>query len=547
MTTITYPNSKFVFTDENGNTGTTILPESITTPSIKVSSIVDSNGSSGASGYVLSSTGDGIAWILSGGTALSGDLDMNNNSINNVGTVNCTNLNATTISGNTGNTTFANQISFSSAPLCSTQPTQANHLATKSYVDNKTTYNVYNLFLNKSQTTTVPLVIGSTGYSILSNVVSNTQGTPTSIASQPVNSTSSVCSFISNEINTTSIPISLFKLNIYGMKTTTVSTITPYYYFSLNLYRNTEIITISSSSKSSALLYNIPSLQGNMYTMSLFVPYTPTSLTDRLILELYITNPSTSTGSVTTRTYFEKDYYAYLQIQSNDILNFNFLSPSPPSIWVNNASSDLNINNYNIGSTVNLSISCPNKILSLGNKSSTINIESITSSNIYIGNTGGTIFLGKPLNLNYMINNTTTALGYNYNFNLPNIYFPTGNPARVTQTVPIIRAGVWLINIQVALVPDANSTGGTINSISLKLYKNNSETSQNYICGIQTSTPRILPTPLTSGAIEQMQCSGIFTTNSTNTLLIIHSITRSPSTLSINSFPANYAFITRIA
>ena len=69
--------------------------------------------------------------------------------------------------------------------------------------------------------------------------------------------------------------------------------------------------------------------------------------------------------------YFENKFYSYAQIQSNTTFSFK----TSNTIYVNSASSDLSMNSFNIGSTGNLDISCPSKILSLGNKASTINIE----------------------------------------------------------------------------------------------------------------------------------------------------------------------------
>ena len=62
MTTITYPNSKLVFLNASGNTGTIISPESITTPSITTSGFSVFNGT-GSTGTILSTTGSSLSWI----------------------------------------------------------------------------------------------------------------------------------------------------------------------------------------------------------------------------------------------------------------------------------------------------------------------------------------------------------------------------------------------------------------------------------------------------------------------------------------------------
>jgi hypothetical protein len=514
MTTITYPNSKFVFTDASGNTGTTILPESITTPSITVSSIVDSTGSTGASGYVLSSTGDGIAWIpQSGGFGnITSDLNMNNYNINNIDTINSTNLNSTNIYGNA---TFSNQISFSSSPFCSVGPTGSSHLANKLYVDSILSSGNYNLFLNRSQTVTV----GTTGFSLMSSTISPTiTATPISTI-VPANSTRSVISFISNELNITELRTSLINLNIYGNNITGVHSI--YYTFNVKLYSGGTMTTLGSTGQSSTILNNATTYP-LMYTMSITIPTISTLATDMIILELNAINKSTTT-SVTLNTYFENNWYSYLQIQSNS------MNPLQFSPWINTATSDLNMNGYNITSTGDLTISCPTKILTLGNQSS-INLGS-SGGSINLGNQNSTINLLKPLTINdtnTSVNNSTTwrstiSIGFDNAVEFPT----TGILPTITRQLTVSR-GVWFICVHAGI--NISRSGPTADS-RLEIYKT---TTQSTTTTIGSQSTGGFHTPTTQ---EIISCCGIFSVSAATEIIIIkHYIRRQMTTAQFTSY-----------
>jgi len=475
MTTITYPITQLTI-GITGSTGTTITPTSITTPLLLVNNIVDSTGSTGQNGNVLSSTTDGIRWIgisgTTGSSGITGNLDMNTTyDITNAGTIDCINLNTTTINA----PTFTNQIAFTSAPSCAVGPTAANHIVNKNYVDTTPTYTVYNLYLNQSQITTVQLVSGSTGttgYSKLSDLVTSTvQTTPLSTTANAV-ATFPIISFISDPIGITQIPSCILNVNIYGNITTAGSRI--YYNSTFRLYNNTtkNITTLGNTGRSSFILNNTAGYP-LMYTMQISVPSTPTNLTDRFILEISAT--STVAGSYPINTYFENKFYSYIQIQSNTAILFQ----STNNYIANTATSDLNMNNFNITSTGNLNISCPNKILSLGNKSSTINIEKQTSGNIYLGSTGSTINLNKPLNINYITRNLYTGLGSNITISATGLptTFPIGTTSSVQGTVVLNYSGIWFFSFQCG----ADSFTTIPNGFSVFVYKT-SVIPSNYIC-----------------------------------------------------------------
>jgi hypothetical protein len=515
MTTLTYPNTYFTFIDGiTGSTGTTITATSITTPSLIVNNIIDSNGSTGASGNVLSYTANGIVWTnATSSSGITGNINMNAYNINNAGTIECTNLNATTINA----TTFSNQIAFTSAPTCSIEPTAANHIANKNYVDSSTSNRVYNLYLNQSQLITVPLVSGSTGYSKLSDLVrSNVQASPLS-RTITAGTTGGILSFISDPINITEIPACILNVNIYG-NNTTAGTLNICYTCNVRLYSGVTITTLGTS-QSSRILNNTTGFP-LLYSMSVSVQSRSTLLADRFIIELFASNRSVS--SVTLHTYFENNFYSYAQIQSNRIIPFtnNYI--------FNSLTSNLNMNGFNINSTENLSISCPNKILSLGNSSSIINIENQTSGNIYIGSTNKTINIGKPFNIDYFSNTNTAALGYTFSPVFTRSPTTGIYPATLTSSVTAttsIPIGTWMFSLSWVIDFSNTAAGVTINNFIIKLYKDGTASGSNYLWGRQIRKSNAV----TTGSNIRTHCTGIV--RGPTTLLFVTNLNRTVTRL----------------
>jgi hypothetical protein len=460
MTTITYPNSKLVFTDENGNTGTTILPESITTPSITVSSIADSNGSTGASGYVLSSTGDGIAWISPPSSSIvptGTDLNMNNNDIINVNTITTTNLIANTI---TSATTFTNQVTFSTQPISSIIPQESNHLVNKSYVDSVAANNsisdqTYKFFLNASQTTT------ATG--TLTYVLSNTFSTSTNSIDLGLTITTATtptlfATFVSNPINITEIPNSLWQLNFFAA----ISDISEIFSisFDLRLYRNNVYIPLGSTSSNAGDINITPTLYPKLYSINLEVPTTTTYSSDLLVLRVYY---SRSAGtSVNFSFYCEHNFYSYLSVCINKMFPFN-------------NSTDLFMNGYNINSTSDMTVSVPsNKLLILGSSGPTVLIGS-ANKNVKLlesGNTG-IININKLFTPSYTTFPTTGQIGEVVTvapftpqlFNLGTSTIQTQTINLTTCTLPY--SGSWYIIANACL--NCTTAVGTISSITITI------------------------------------------------------------------------------
>jgi len=435
MINITYPNTNIYIT--NGSTGTTITPTSVTTPSINTQRISTITGT-GAAGNILSKTNDNISWISTSasGNIGSSNLDMQTNNITNANTISCTTIDPTTIS----TTTFANQTTFTTAPT-SVDPTDSTHLATKYYVDTKLSTNKnYYLYLNTSQFFT----IGSTGYYELSTTMTGVTGK--GISGSTVTTTSLIGAFMTPALNITNIPPSLWILNLYcGLLNVSETTGVFSTYFELYKYTTTGAIGMGTSSTAGDI--NVfPSNYPSLYKMTLSVS-SPISLltTDRLIIKLYYYSTHASTEYY---TYYENNWYSYLEILSN------FSSTSIGST-ASTAISDLNMNNFNITSTGDMTVSCSANILSLGNKSSTINIGTDTSvtTNANLGLTGTNyIYLGCPLTPTYTQLPGEGQIGQIINY--PRVLGKTGissgsNDNIMNYTLPYY--GRWLITATIGI------------------------------------------------------------------------------------------------
>lgn len=448
MNVISYPNTNIYIT--NGYTGTTITPTYITTPSINAQRISTILGNSGSPGNILSKTNDNIAWIASSisGNIGSSNLDMQTNNITNANTISCTTIDPTTIS----TTTFANQTSFTTTPI-SYYPTASTHLATKSYVDNKLLTNKnYYLYLNKSE----PITLGGTGYYTLSTTITGETGqgiTGTTVT----NTNTLIGSFMTPALNITNIPPSLWILNLYcGVQNANAVFTT---FFELYKYTTTGSASIIGTSSSTAGDINstITSNYPSLYKMTLSISsYNSLLITDRLFIKLYYYTTNTS---MLYYTYYENNWYSYLEILSN-------LSSV---LCGSDAYSNLNMNSFNITSTGNMSISCPNTILSLGNKASTINIgtDKSVTTNINLGLTGtNNIFLNSQLTPNYTRLPGEGEIGQIINF--PRVLGKTGISSLVfdmNYTLPY--KGRWFITSTFGIYISASTT---INDIYIYLY-----------------------------------------------------------------------------
>ena len=504
-----YQKSNLLITDTNSTTS--ITPNLITTNTVNTNSLILSTGT-GATGSILSTNGRNLLWITpsTSSTSITSNIDMNFNNITNVNTINCTTLNATTI---VGPTTIVNPVTFANPPTSIT-PSNSSELATKSYVDNLSS-NFYNLYLNTS--ITIPL--SETTYYTLSK-------TPTTITNQTILTTSSsaglpgtsIGSFISDPIGITQLPISLWCLNIWG----TISSLTDptNYYAKFSLYNNDTTITITPIGTSTNSANHIALSSTTIpykYTVNLTLSSNiPTNTTDRILIELFAYKVSGTTTQTVT-TYFETPYYSYLQIQlSNPITSL-------PSIWSGIVNSDLKMNSFNITSTENMSISCPNKILSFDNSGNTINIGTDTSVpttiNLLTAGSTGSIYMNKPAQINY----TTPNIGHiGEIINVPLLTppsLPSGQQVEVASY--LLKPGVWIVN---ATSGFSNSTGG--GSIrNMTIYITNGET---VICQHQSNAAA----DSTLNASNILGCSGIIGITTQSTIKLYQSMTNTTTNIS---------------
>jgi hypothetical protein len=460
MKSITYPNTSIYIS--SGTTGSIITSTSITTPSINTTMIVPTTGS-GSTNNVLISTGNGITWdVPSGSNITNSTLDMNTKNINNANTINCTNINVRNI---TSNTTFVNQTEFTSAPI-SIDPTNSSHLSTKQYVDSKLLDSgnvIYNLYLNKSQSETVPTG-GNTGYFKLSSIL--TGATDQTISGVTITGGTEILagSFITDPVNITNIPVSLFILNLYVgiFNSDAIFNL----FFSLFKYSNGTVTSIGTSTKSagSGDVNTKPNTYPDLYTMTLSISSPITLLAqDRLILRLYYIS---TIGTGTNYTiYFEKNYCSYLSIVVNN---------NPTKVKTNGfAISNLNMNNYNITSNNNLSIGCTGKTFSLGDNSiSTINIGTNTTTNINLISNNG-YNLNCPLTISYTNIPSTNQIGQIVTFTRPTGISNFVNNTELPIQYILPYYGKWLINVNVGIF---TISPGTLTNVTL--YISNNDTNE---------------------------------------------------------------------
>ena len=500
---VVFNNTNLLVTNgSTGSTGTTITATSITTPSITTQSIILSSGI-GATGTILSTNGTNLQWIAlstnSTNTNITSDINMNTNNITNATTITCTTLNTSNI---IGPTTIMSPATFTNPPN-STTPVNPNHLATKSYTDNLYSNNIYNLYLNTSNTI---LLSGTTYY---------TSGLPGV----------SIGSFISDPIGITQLPISLWSLNIWG----TISAITDptNYYAVFNVYNNGSITLIGTSTNSANHIAltstNIP----YKYTVNVSLSSNKTTnTTDRILIELFAYKVS-GTTSQSVITYFENPYYSYSQMQISSL----------PSIWSGIANSNLNMNGFNITSTDNLNISCPNKILSFDNSGNNIIIGTDTTVpttiNLLSSGSTGSIYMNKSAIRNYSVTPTTGQIGEIINVSL--LATPSFNSSGTEVEVAsrLLQPGVWIVNANSGFL---NTTSGTTNITRMAIYIKNGET---FICQDEYNGA----SSVAAASLNILFCSGIIGITTQSTIKLYQAMTFSGGAYRVaNANSTNFMF-----
>jgi hypothetical protein len=498
MTTITYPNSKFVFTDENGNTGTTILPESITTPSITVSSIADSNGSTGASGYVLSSTGDGFKWITPFvGVAPTGtNLNMNNNNITNVNTITTTELSSNTI---TSNTIIDNQVSFTNNLPFSIYPTNSNNLATKEYADtllsSTSKINKVTLFFNTSN----KHYLYPTANNYLASLEKINTDASLNIVTSFTSSVGITANFYSLPLGVTTLPICVFKFKLYVGLLNSQSNVRVGAGIVLRNESKTSILTLATGSGTSTIYGSTTFPQE--YVLYIVVK-SPIVILPSYFLEFSFTvyTPTAPSNSITI--YTEDKFYSHVDMMSNSDLSNMFLS-SPDK--------DLNMSGYNITSNETININIPNtNTLSLA-PTSNINIGGGNTTQLNLA-TLNNINIASPLIPNNIIAfNAVGMIGHIIEFTTTATSF-TSSGSIISSTLLVPYAGVWGVSCCVAI---NTITSGTITNNYV--YIQNTTTTS--IVGIARN---VINTTSNVGIGNILNFSGTLITTTTSNIIILN-------------------------
>ena len=202
------------------------------------------------------------------------------------------------------------------------------------------------------------------------------------------------------------------------------------------------------------------------------------------------------------------------------------------------------MNNYNIGSSGNLSISCPTKILTLGNKSSTINIGTDTSVNTSInlgltgrGNTGtNIIFLGSPMTPLYNILPSSGQLGEIITF--PRTIGKTGFTSSFISIYTLPYYGRWFISATVGSY--VKTIGGSITRVELEIRNNGTGTGVRTLGNIRNDKKTYTTT--VSEYCNILNCTGVlnnFTTTTTLGFSIMYYLSGSGGTYETYNLPSD--------
>lgn len=522
MPTITYPNSKIVFTDINGNTGTTILPNSITTPSISTSSFLLLNGK-GETGTILSTTGSNLQWISSGSNSNSTTIssDINTTTISNANTITSTNLNTPTISITNP---ITNTLTFNTPPT-SSNPTTSSQLATKEYVDKILPERFINLYLNKS----VPGFLSN--YSALQTTTTTQTNQTTTTITGSANSKTLIGSFISDPINITKLPICIWNLYIWG----TINNLTDptNYVADFQLYRSGNFINLGTSNNSANHIATTANTIPYKYNINISLSSEiQTNLDDRIVIKLYAYKVSGPTASQIVTTYFEQNYYSYAQIQV--ITPITLFRPNPLFGTIANSNLYMTLpasGTAEITSTENYTITCPSNTLTIGGPTIYIgnSVPAPTTINLLSPGSTGSIYVNKRIILSYsprlpgdgQIGETIT---YKTLASTPT--FTSNSPLSITYP---LNKGVWIVNANSGFL---TVTSGNVSNMSI--YIKNGST---FICRNDYSMQYTSPI----NAVQVLSCSGVIDILSSTTITLFQEMTFSSGTYRIANADFNYS------
>jgi hypothetical protein len=339
-----------------GNTASSLLlgnTSNIT--EIKSSNLtITASGTSGTSGQVLKSDGTYASWGDNWTGTATSDLNMSNFAINKI-----TSINTDTILDISG------QVLFNTPPHLPT-PVYGNDGANKGYVDSLVGQygGSLNLFFNKSLTSDI------SGYNILSSTptISSSINVPTNTNAEPI----LVSSFITPQLNITSIPAGIWSAFIYGSTSNKNEVV----YYILRIYTYTidgSLNQIGDDNPYSTPI-NVKAPTIGTYYCFKQIPATPIASTTRIVVGLYIYKPSGG-ALATITTHFEGSYYSYI----SSTLNAGTTLLSSNNLW--SGTNDFS----EVGIKMNL----------LDSANSTLNIGTTTTTSLVLGK----------------INNTTNIVG----------------------------------------------------------------------------------------------------------------------------------------
>jgi len=250
--------------------------------------------------------------LNSGNSALSQSIELTNGT--SASTLNNTTLNFSDNAGSSDLTYSSNilningQVEFNTPPH-SVTPILGNDITTKDYVDSLVGQysGGFNLFLNYSQS----VVVNSISYKSFSPTVSSASNQIVSTITDGTNQL--IASFISDPINILEIPTGLWNMALNGGVSSAGGVLN--YFFKIRRNR-AGVISDLITSGNSPDINATPSSNPDTYHMNATISTAiPLLLTDRIIIEIYCIK--TSGASVTLNTYFEGDYYSYIQTTLN--------------------------------------------------------------------------------------------------------------------------------------------------------------------------------------------------------------------------------------
>ena len=372
-------------------------------------------------------------------------------------------------------------------PPTAPSPTLGDQVATKGYVDSLVGQysGGYNLYLNYSQ-----VAPSFPSYKVLTGEISGSVGT--TATNTIASGDQIVATFITEPLGLTEVPAGLWDLFVYGVVSSTAGSC--HYFF--ELWRE-DILGNATSFGTSSISAEINAVgTPNVYSclLTLAVPQV-LALTDRLFVVVKV--QKTGAGTVDITTYFEGNYYSFIQTS----LNAGTTLLGSDNTWTGNNAFDLDITTPAIYSTTgNLDVGSAGSI-------TTLKGDVTIDSNLFLGTPNSIQLYGGAEDDLYDTttqNNIQTRVGGNRN-EVYNAIISSASSGSGALILPSVSTGYyvnvynnssfsWTISSQSG-EKIANGLGGAgINSPlgitikafqSMSFYQNNGGVGNkiNYMCG----------------------------------------------------------------